>query len=75
MQVNDRVTFNDLSQVGFEFQAGLGIHISDRATLSLNYQGVFNGNTTYAINTTTFTGHTSNIPMQNGILLSCSYTI
>ena len=44
LQVNDRVTFNDVSEVAFELQAGLGMHISDRASLSLNYQGVFDGN-------------------------------
>ena len=75
MQLNDRVTFNDLSEVAFELQAGLGMTISDRATLSLNYQGIFDGNTTYTINSTTFTGHISNIPMQNGLLLSLSYTV
>lgn len=75
MQINDRVTFNDLSQVAFEIQTGFGIYISDRANLSLNYQGVFNGNTTYTINSTAFTGHISNIPNQNGILLSLSYTV
>ncbi|MCX7116323.1 MAG: hypothetical protein NTW94_00105 [Legionellales bacterium] len=75
MQVNDRVTFNDLSEVAFELQAGLGVHISDRASLSLNYQGIFGGNTTYTLNTTAFTGHISNIPMQNGLLLSLSYTV
>ena len=75
IQINDRVTFNDLSEVAFELQAGLGMHISDRATLSLNYQGVFSGNTTYTLNTTTFTGHVSNIPAQNSLLLSVSYTV
>ena len=75
LQINDRVTFNDLSQVAFEVQAGLGMQISDRASFSLNYQGVFNGNTTYTINTTAFTGHISNIPNQNGLLLSLSYSI
>lgn len=75
MQVNDRVTFNDLSQVAFEVQGGLGMHISDRASLSLNYQGVFNSNTTYTVNPTTFTGHISNIPNQNGLLLSLAYTV
>ncbi len=75
MQVNDRVTFNDLSEVAFELQAGLGMRISDRANLSLNYQGIFAGNTTYTINTTTFTGHISNIPMQNGLLLSLSFGV
>jgi hypothetical protein len=75
LQVNDRVTFNDLSEVAFELQAGLGMHISDRASLSLIYQGIFSSNTTYTINTTTFTGHISNIPRQNGLLLSLSYAV
>lgn len=75
LQINDRVTFNDLSEVAFEVQAGLGMHLSDRASLSLNYQGIFNGNTRYIINTTQFIGHISNIPNQNGILLSLSYMI
>lgn len=75
LQVNDRVTFNDLSEVTFELQAGLSMRISDRASLSLNYQGIFDNNTSYTINTTTFTGHISNIPMQNGLLLSLSYTV
>lgn len=75
LQVNDRVTFNDLSEVAFELQAGLGMRISDRASLSLNYQGIFDNKTSYTINTTTFTGHISNIPMQNGLLLSLSYKV
>ena len=75
MQVNDRVTFDDLSEVVFELQAGLGDRISDTANLSLNYQGIFEQNTNYTINITTFTGHISNIPIQNGLLLSLSYTI
>ncbi len=75
LQVNDRVTFNDLSEVAFELQAGLGMRISDRASLSLSYQGIFDNNTTYTINTTTFTGHISNIPMQSGLLLSLSYNV
>ena len=75
MQVNDRVTFNDLSEVAFELQAGLGARISDKASLSLNYQGIFDGNTTYTINSKLFTGHISNIPVQNGLLLSLSYII
>ena len=75
LQVNDRVTFNDISEVAFELQAGLGMRISDRASLSLSYQGIFDNYTTYTINTTAFTGHISNIPMQNGLLLSLSYTV
>lgn len=75
MQINNRITFNDLSEVGFEVQAGLGIDLSDRVILSLSYQGIFDGNTKYTINTTEFNGHISNIPNQNGVLLSLSYTV
>ena len=75
LQVNDRITFNDLSSVAFELQAGIGMHISDRASISLNYQGIFDGNTTYTVDTTTYTGQISNIPAQNGLLLSLSYTV
>ena len=75
MQINDRVTVNDLSQVGFELQAGLGTAITDRARLALLYQGVFNGSTNVTVNTAADTGHVSNIPMQNGILWALSYTL
>lgn len=75
MQINDRVTVNDLSQVGFELQAGLGANITDRARLALLYQGVFNGSTNFTVNNAADTGHVSNIPMQNGILLALSYTL
>jgi hypothetical protein len=75
MQINDRFTFNDLSEGAFEVQGGLGWFISDRATLSLNYQGVISGTTLYPINTTQFTGHITNIPTQNGILLSLAYSV
>ncbi|OYV54384.1 MAG: hypothetical protein B7X00_01405 [Legionella sp. 21-45-4] len=75
MQINDRVTFNDLSEAAFEVQGGLGYKISDRADLSLSYQGIFNGSTNYTINSTTFTGHVSNIPNQNGLLLTLAYAV
>lgn len=75
MQINDRVTVNDLSQVGFEVQAGLGTNITDRAKLSLVYQGVFDGNTNFTVNTLVGTGHVSNIPAQNGVLLNLSYIL
>ena len=75
LQVNDRVTFNDISAVAFELQAGVGMYISDRASLTLNYQGIFENNTTYTVKTTTYTGYISNIPAQNGLLLSISYKV
>lgn len=75
MQINDRFTFNDLSECSFEVQGGLGMFISERATLSLNYQGVISGRTIYPISTTAFTGRVTNIPTQNGILLSLAYSV
>jgi len=75
MIIDDRVTFNDLSQAAFEVQAGLGMPISERATISLNYQGVFDGNTTYNVNTTASIGMITNIPMQNGLFLSIGYRL
>jgi hypothetical protein len=75
MQINDRVTVNDLEQVGFELQVGLGVAITERARLALLYQGVFNGSTNFTVNTAAGTGHVSNIPMQNGLLLALSYTL
>ncbi len=70
MQIDDRVTFNDLSQVAFEIQAGIGYTISERAAIFLTYQGIFDGATAYTINTTTSTGSISNIPKQNGLMLN-----
>lgn len=75
MQINERVTVNDLSQVAFELQAGLGANITDKARLGLLYQGVFNGSTNFTVNTAAETGHVSNIPMQNGVLLALSYSL
>ena len=75
MQINDRVTVNDLEQVGFELQVGLGAAITERARLALLYQGVFNGSTNFTVNTAADTGHVSNIPMQNGLLLALTYTL
>lgn len=75
LQIDDRVTFNDLSEVAFEIQAGVGYHINNRASLLLLYQGVLNGGTNYSINTTAATGHISNIPSQNGLMLSLSYSV
>lgn len=75
MQINDRVTVNDLSQLGFEVQAGIGTDITKKAKLSLVYQGIFDGSTNFTVNTTAGTGHVSNIPAQNGVLLNLSYAL
>ncbi len=75
MQVNDRVTVNDLSQAAFEVQAGLGMNISEQTSLALMYQGVFDGDTHFTVNTVNGTGHISNIPYQNGVILTISYKV
>lgn len=76
MQINDRVTFNDLSQIGIEIQAGGGILISPKASLSLNYQLISNGRTNYIINNNNQgIGTITNIPKQNGLLLGITYSI
>ncbi len=75
MQVNDRVTVNDLSEVAFEAQAGLGVHVIDAVNLSLTYQGIFDGNLEYTVNDSLLIAHQHHIPNQNGVLLNISYTI
>ncbi|NCX96828.1 MAG: hypothetical protein EBX41_10595 [Chitinophagia bacterium] len=75
MQINDRTTFNDLSQVAFEVQAGLGYTISEHASVFVTYQGIFDGSTVYTINSNTSTGNISNIPEQNGLLLNVKWNI
>ena len=73
MQINDRITVNDLSQGNFEIQCGLGKKISDRLNLALLYQGVLSGNTRFTVNAEDATGHITNIPKQNGLLLNLTY--
>lgn len=75
MQINERVTVNDLSQVGFEAQAGLGAFITNKAKLSFLYQGIFDGSTHFTVDTIAGSGHISNIPAQNSVLLTLSYSI
>ena len=71
----DRDTVNNLSQVAGEVQAGIGIPVSDAATLSLLYQGVYGSSPNFTVNATTLTGNVANIPVQNGVLLSLSMTL
>ncbi|KTD72569.1 hypothetical protein [Legionella tucsonensis] len=68
-QFNDRDSINDKSQIAGEVQAGLGCAISERASLSLSYQGVFGSNPDFRFNADSATGRVSNIPIQNGVLL------
>ena len=75
MQIDDRNTLNDLSQAGFEAQLGAGCDITPSANLSLNYQFIYNGQANFTYDSQQQIGHISNIPNQNGILLSLAYTI
>ena len=75
LTINNLYNYNDVSEAAFEVQAGLGMPISDRATLSLNYQGIFSGGADYTYNTVTGFGHISNVPNQNGLLLSLAYSV
>ncbi len=75
LQINERVTVNDLSQVAFDMQAGLGMDVSEHGKLSLVYQGIFGGSTNFTPNTVDSTGHISAIPIQNGILLNLAFVV
>lgn len=71
----DRDTVNNLYQIAGEAQAGVGMSISQSATLSLLYQGVYGANPNFSVNSIALTGHVGNIPVQNGALLSLSMTL
>jgi hypothetical protein len=75
LQIDERVTVNDLSQVAFDMQAGIGMDVSEHGKLSLVYQGIFGGNTNFTVNTVTGTGHISAIPIQNGVLLNLAFMV
>ncbi|WP_133129027.1 hypothetical protein [Legionella nagasakiensis] len=74
-QFNDRDSINDKSQIAGEVQAGLGCSISERASLSLSYQGIFGSNPDFRFNADSATGRVSNIPVQNGVLLGLTVTV
>ena len=74
-QFNDRNSINDKSQIAAEAQAGLGYSISERASLSLSYQGVFGSSPNFWLNTDNATGQVSNIPVQHGMLLGLMVTV
>jgi len=73
--VLERDTINNLSQAAGEIQAGLGIPVADAATLSVLYQGIFGSSAGFTADATTGIGHVSNIPVQNGVLLSLSLSL
>ena len=74
-QFNDRDSINDKSQIAGEVQAGLGYSISERASLTLSYQGIFGSNPDFNLNAVNATGSVSNIPVQNGVLLGLTVTV
>ena len=67
----ERQSINNLTQIGAEVQVGVGIPIVKRATLSLLYQGVFGGSNNFTVHPDT-SATVTNIPVQNGVLLSLS---
>lgn len=71
----DRSTINNLYQVAGEVQAGFGFEVTPHTSLSLLYQGVYGSNPDFRVNAAEFTGKVSNIPMQNGGLLTLSAAI
>lgn len=75
MDVINRETVNNKSQFAGEVQAGIGMPISDVATLSLLYQGIYGANVDFQANTLTDTGLIQNIPIQNGVLLSLNVAL
>lgn len=68
-------TVNNKSQFAGEFQGGMGVPITDSATLSFLYQGVYGSALDFTVDTANFTGHIQNIPVQNGLLLSLNITL
>jgi len=75
MDVLVRNTVNNKSQFAGEVQVGLGMPITDAATLSLLYQGIYGGKVDFRANEAEETGFISNIPVQNGVLLSLNVAL
>ncbi|NCT57853.1 MAG: hypothetical protein GW760_09140 [Legionella sp.] len=75
MDVLIRNTVNNKSQFAGEVQAGLGMPITNVATLSLLYQGIYGANVNFQANLVTDTGLIGNIPVQNGVLLSLNVAL
>lgn len=72
----DRSSIEDLYQVAGEVQAGVGYHVSPRASLNLLYQGVFGAHPNFQVNDVIErTGKVSAIPIQNGVLLGLNLNI
>ena len=71
----DRATVENLYQGGGEIQAGLGFLVAKHASLSLLYQGVYGSIPKVYINTSTATASISDIPSQNGVLLTLAVSL
>ncbi|MDR3441468.1 MAG: hypothetical protein P4L65_00450 [Legionella sp.] len=74
-QFDNRDSIANQSKIAGTVQAGLGYQINDRAMVNLMYQGVFGGNPHFSANANDLTGHVSNIPVQNGVLLGLNYAV
>jgi hypothetical protein len=68
----DYTTINNLSQITGELQAGGGMPIGDAAAISILYQGIYGSNPKLITYANTNSAHVSNIPQQNGVLVSLS---
>jgi hypothetical protein len=75
MYIMDRDTVNNKYQFAGEFQGGVGMPITDSSTISILYQGVYGGSLGFTLNADALTGAVSNIPVQNGVLISLNITL
>ena len=75
LYVLNRVDINNKYQFAGEVQVGAGVGITDSSTLSLLYQGVYGGKLGFTADAATATGNITNIPVQNGLLLSLNMTL
>lgn len=74
-QFNNLSTIGDLSQFAPELQVGMGYQINLHVSMSLLYQGIYGRTPNLVVNTTTGVGSVSQIPSQNGLLLSLSMAV
>lgn len=74
-QFEDRTSINPVSNIAGEVQAGLGVALSKMSKLSLLYQGIYGGNSNFVVNGSTEAAHVSQIPIQNGVLLSMNIIV
>jgi hypothetical protein len=74
-QFEDRTSINPLSSIAGELQAGLGFMISDTTKLSILYQGIYGGSSDFIVDSSNETAQISQIPIQNGVLLSMAIRV